>query len=70
MSSAQNLSFVWDFSTQCICMGTGSLFVHSFRGKAHPLQRSTVFAVDQLRDVVTLCHLHEVYVAIAGVARD
>ena len=26
-------------------MGTGSLFVGGFRGKARPLQRNTVFAV-------------------------
>ena len=38
----------FNFLTQCICMGTGSLFVDGFRcfsGKAHPLQRKTVFAV-------------------------
>ena len=48
MSSAQNPLFVCNFSTQCICMGTGSLFVCSLHGKAWPLQRNTVFAVARM----------------------
>ena len=35
----------FDFSTRCICMGTGSLFVHGFCGKARPLRMKTGFAV-------------------------
>ena len=38
----------FNFSTQCICMGTGSLLVDwflSFCGKARPLRRKMVFAV-------------------------
>ena len=38
----------FNFLTQCICMGSGSLFVYGFRyfcGKACPLRRKTVFAV-------------------------
>ena len=44
----RHLYGTFSFSTQCICMGTGSLFVygfHNFRGKARPLRRKTVFAV-------------------------
>ena len=43
-----NLYGTFNFSTQCICMGTGCLFVYGFRrfrGKAHTLRRKTVFAV-------------------------
>ena len=38
----------FNFSTQCICMGTGSLFVYvccRLRGNARPLWRKIVFAV-------------------------
>ena len=35
----------FNLSTQCICMGTGSLFVYSFRRKGCPLRRKIVFAV-------------------------
>ena len=38
----------FNFSTQCICMGTGSLFVYvccHLRGNARPLWRKIVFAV-------------------------
>ena len=44
-----------NFSTQCICMGTGSLFVYGlrrFRGNARPLPTKTVFAVASI-DIVT-----------------
>ena len=44
----RHLYETFNFSTQCICIGTGSLFVCSFccfRGKARPLWRKTVFAV-------------------------
>ena len=49
MASAQNPSFVsmglLISRSQCICMGTGSLFVYSFCcfcGKARPLRRKTI----------------------------
>ena len=41
----RHLYGTFNFSTQCICMGTRSLFVYGFCGKARPLQRNTVFAV-------------------------
>ena len=44
----RHLYGTFNFSTQCICMGTGSLFVYGFchfRGKARPLRRKSVFAV-------------------------
>ena len=45
MSSAQNPSFVWDFKflAQCICMGTGSLFVCSFNRPHHPVMAARDF---------------------------
>ena len=47
------------FTTQCICMGTGSLLVYRFcciRGKARPLRRKMVFAV--VRIVINKLDLH------------
>ena len=44
----RHLYGTFNFSTQCICMGTGSLFVCDFHGKARPLQRNTVFAVARI----------------------
>ena len=44
----RHLYRTFNFSTQCICMGTGSLCVYGFRrfrGKARPLRWKTVFAV-------------------------
>ena len=41
----RHLYGTFNFSTQRICMGIGSLFVYGFRGKARPLRRKTVLAV-------------------------
>ena len=63
----RHLYGTFNFSTQCICMGTGSLFVYGlyrFRGNARPLQTKTVFAVasnypisfQDPPDVFQMCH--------------
>ena len=45
LSICHHLYGTLNFSTQCICMGTGSLLVYGFRGKARPLRRKNVFAI-------------------------
>ena len=57
----------FNFSTQCICMGTRSLFVYGFRGKACPLWRSTVFAVARIETRKWYLYI---YVAILAMASN
>ena len=45
----RHLYLTINFSTKCICMGSGSLFVCYFRGKARPLRRNTIFAVARIQ---------------------
>ena len=50
----------FNFSTHCICLGTGSLFVygfHGFRGKARPLRRKTAFAVASIVFQLLSCYV-------------
>ena len=57
----RHLYGTFNFSTQCICMGTGSLFVydfHCFRGKACPLGRKTIFAVASIEFKPGKSHTH------------
>ena len=49
----RHLYGTFNFSTQCICMGTGSLFVYCFRGKARPLRRKIIFAVASFTDFLS-----------------
>ena len=39
----RHLYGTFKFSTQCICMGTGRLFVYGIHGKARLLERNPVF---------------------------
>ena len=51
----RNFYETFNFSTQCICMGTGRLFVYGlrrFRGNAHPLRIKTVFAVVSINKLI------------------
>ena len=50
----RHLYGTFNFSTQCICMGIGNLFVYGFRrfrGKVRPLRRKTVFAVASIDEI-------------------